>query len=86
MSKKIPQRHAFCSRHMAWAYGTRFFKWGFFVDRRGVCFNIGEREPVTEVPQSKFLVNLTWLPLMFSVFWYGKHIIWLGDREWKKGL
>ena len=88
-AKKLPERKGFVGRRMAWGRGDRPFKWGFFTDWRCLSFSIGEMEGATAketAPQPKFLVALDRQPFGFSIFWHGKRIVWIGDREWKKAL
>ena len=88
-AKHMPERKWFVGRRMAWAKGVCPAKWSFFTNWRGFSLSIGDMEGATEketAPQPKFLVVLDWRPFGFSVFWHGKHIIWIGDWEWKKVL
>ncbi len=88
-AKKMPERKWFVGRRMAWGQGDRPTKWSFFTNWSGFCLSIGEMEGATAketAPQPKVLVTLDWRPFGFSIFWYGKHIVWIGDWEWKKSL
>jgi hypothetical protein len=74
---------------MAWARGDRPAKWSVFTNWRGFCLSIGELEGATAketAPQPKFLMELNQRPFGFSIFWYGKRLVWIGDWEWKKAL
>ena len=88
-AKKLPERKWFVGRRMAWAWKNWPVKWAFFTNWSGFSLSIGEMERATKketAPQPKFLVSLARRPFDFSIFWYGKHIVWIGDREWKKSL
>lgn len=86
-AKKMPERKGFIGRRMAWGQGGRPFKWGFWTNWSGFSLSIGEMEGVTEketAPQPKFLIAVDRRPFGCSIYWYKKHIVWIGDWEWKR--
>jgi len=88
-AKKLPERRACFSRRMCWGWGHWPCKWGVFTNWRTFSLNIGELAGASDkevVPKPKVLVSLDWRPFDFSVFWYGRHVIWIGGWEWKLPL
>ena len=88
-AKKQPERKGFASRKMAWAFGDRWFPWGFFTDWTSFSVSVGQvggRSEKETCPMPVFLFSFGVAPFSVSVFWCNKRLIWIGDWGWKKGM
>jgi len=71
---------------MFWVRGK---DWSYFTNWRGFSLSVGTIEGTSEkdsAPKSVLLVSLDWRPFGFSIWWRSKHLVWIGDWEWKKAL
>lgn len=88
-AKKAPERKWFASRRMAWANFTWPGKWGFWTNYNEVAFDAGTpryKFHGPEVPEAVLGLNFRVWPPRLVLFWHRKRVLWLGDREWKRGL
>ncbi len=84
-----PEKFFHFSRRMIWGHGKWPLKWGFFFGGGAIAIDIGEpknRVNGSEVPESQLTLSATARPFGIICFWGQKRILWIGDREWKKGL
>lgn len=88
VAMNLPERRLFIGRHMVWAGGKWPCCWSAFANWAGVCLSLGAVEEIEgeTAPKSVLQVSLRWRPFGFSIFWRSKHIVWIGDWEWKKAL
>ncbi len=81
-----PARQWFISRRMFWFnYGD----WSYFTNWRGFSLSVGNIPGATDkdsAPKAVLLVSLDWRPFGFSIWWRSRHLVWIGDWEWKKTL
>lgn len=83
---KMPDRRAFSSRYMSWAYGAWPCRWGVFSDWTSFSISFEGKAHGAPVPGTGFVFKFGVRPFSIICFWEEKRIFWVGDWEWKRGL
>ena len=85
-AQRRPEKKWFANRRMAWGF---FEGWSFFTDWTSMSVSVGQvggRAEKETAPMPVFLFSFGITPIYASMFWRNKHIFWIGDWEWKRGL
>lgn len=81
-----PERRWHIDRRMFWVKSEN---WSYFTNWRGFSLSVGEIKGASDkdsAPKSVLLVSLDWRPFGFSIWWRSRHLVWIGDWEWKRVL